>query len=72
MNNTCSICRSTIDNQWSSLQNYIKSFGISSNLLSTEFITRCIYCYKSLLELSLKSEHQLYVDVVKAIEKRNI
>lgn len=70
MNNKCLICKATIDNQWTILQNEIKKTANLDNLLVQGFVERCIYCYKDLLELTEKREQAWYNDVMKVIEKR--
>ena len=70
MNNVCLICKATIDEQWSSLQNNIRTNGDLKNLLTIGFVERCIYCYKSLVELTEKREHEWYLDVMKAVYKK--
>ena len=70
MNNKCTVCKATIDTQWSSLQNKIKETGDLNNALTLGFVERCIYCYKSLVELTEKRENEWYQEVMKAIEKR--
>lgn len=68
MNNICTICRATIDVSWSELQNKLKRFADNS-LLNMGFVERCIYCYKSLLELTEQKEHEWYQEVIKIVEK---
>ena len=70
MNNKCLICKATIDAQWSELQNKIREITDLKNPLNLGFIERCIYCYKELLELTEKREHEWYQEVMKVIEKR--
>lgn len=70
MNNICSICKATIDYQWSSLQDNIRETANLNHLLTRGFVERCIYCYKDLVELTEKREQEWYQEIMKAIEKR--
>jgi DNA-directed RNA polymerase subunit N (RpoN/RPB10) len=70
MNNNCLICKKTISEEWSSLQNTIKETADLNNPLVNGFVERCIYCYKDLLELTEKRDHEWYIEVMKAVEKR--
>jgi hypothetical protein len=70
MNNKCTVCKSTIDNQWSSLQNTVSKTADLNNLLNCGFIERCIHCYKNLVEMTEKREQEWYLGVMKVIEKR--
>lgn len=70
MNNICTICKATIEHQWSVLQNEIRKRGNLENLLTLGFVERCIYCYKNLVELTEKREHEWYQEVVKAAQRR--
>jgi len=70
MNNICVVCKATIDQQWSSLQNEIKKVSDLSKPLNQGFTERCIYCYKALLELTEKREQEWFQEVMKAVEKR--
>lgn len=69
MNNICGVCKTTIDLQWTDLQNNIRGKGIS-NRHAKAFIDRCIYCYKQYLELAEKGEHDWYLQFMNATEKR--
>lgn len=70
MNNICTICKATIEEQWSSLQNEIKKKGDLDNSLTLGFIERCIFCYKNLVELTENREFEWYREVVKSFERR--
>lgn len=68
MNNICVTCKSTIDQQWSDLQNSIKNKIDMNSYLDRGFIERCIYCYKTLLELTEKKDHEWYLMFNKRLE----
>lgn len=76
MNNTCNVCKATIDLQWSALQNEIKekynNASADRRTLSfrTAFIGRCIYCYKDFLERTEKDEELWYQEVMRVSSKR--
>lgn len=69
-NNVCYICKATIDLQWSLLQVEIEKSCKLNDLLNKEFIKRCIYCYKSLVETVETREHEWYKTILDAIERR--
>ncbi len=66
--NTCSVCKMTIDEQWTSLQDSLKQYA-NKSILNRGLTERCIYCYKALVELVEKTEHEWYLEVLKAREK---
>jgi len=70
MNNKCVVCNATVDVQWSSLQNKIKETADLSQPLNLGFVERCIYCYKTLVELTEQRETEWYQEVMRAVEKR--
>lgn len=70
MLNTCAICKATIDQNWSALQEQVKAKADLNKPLNAGFVERCIYCYKALLELTEKQEQQWYLIAIEAIAKR--
>lgn len=72
MNNICTVCKATIDEQWSSAQNEVIGMfrGLITNIRAMAFATRCIYCYKQYIEMKDKNEHNWYLEVMRVIEKQ--
>lgn len=66
----CATCKATIDPDWVVFQEEIKLKADLTDLLNEAFVSRCIYCYKQLLELSISKQNEWCEVMLETINKR--
>lgn len=70
MHNSCHICKMPIDRQWLEMQDYVRVNSDNNGFVAKALTERCIFCYKSLVELNEKMENEWYQKVLNMMNKK--